>query len=90
MNMIYVGVGLMVFGVVLFGIAQIFKGNTVKADNGSIAIGGDSGAPIINTHINQKAAEKHSGGHGLTYVAVVVELTGIGVTIWHALHLAAK
>lgn len=90
MNMLYVGVGLMVLGVVLFVIAQIFKGNIVKSDNGSIAIGRDNSGPIVNTHINQNAAERHSGGHGLTYVAIIVELAGIGVTIWHALHLAAK
>ena len=59
------------------------------ASNGSVAVGGDNSGPIVN--INRSLPQSgHSGGHSLTIVAALVEVVGIGVTIWHAYHLMAK
>ena len=84
------GIGLMVVGTALGGFAfQRRKRVTVQASNG-IAIGGDvEGSLVVNQSPASPAPAKH-GGHGLTIIAIVVEIVGIVVTLWHAYHLAAS
>lgn len=84
----YVGLGLMVVGVLLFAVGRRKRSGAVSS-SGSVSVGGNNSGSIIN--INQPSAPpSHSGGHGLTIMAMIVELVGIGVTLWHAYHLAAK
>ncbi len=78
----------MVVGVLLFAVGRR-KQSSAVASNGSVAVGGNNSGSIVN--INQPSAPpSHSGGHGLTIAAIIVELVGIGVTLWHAYHLTAK
>jgi hypothetical protein len=78
----------MVVGVLLFAAGRRKRSSAV-ASNGSVAVGGNNSGSIIN--VNQPSAPpSHSGSHGLTIAAIVVELFGIGVTLWHAYHLAGK
>jgi len=87
------GIGLIVAGIVifLFGRFRTDK-TTVSASHGSVAIGGKSTGNIKNINIGQQPAARAGGhgGHTVTIIAILVELVGIGVTIWHAMHLAAK
>jgi hypothetical protein len=85
---IYVGLGLMVVGILLFAVGRRKRSSTVSS-NGSVSVGGNNSGSIVN--INQPSAPpNHSNGHGLTIMAMIVELVGIGVTLWHAYHMAAK
>ena len=85
----YVGIGLMAVGGVLFFAVGRRKQSSAVASNGSVAVGGNNSGPIVN--INQPSAPpSHSGGHGLTIAAIIVELAGIAVTFWHAYHLAVQ
>jgi hypothetical protein len=61
----------------------------VEASSGSVAVGGKNTGSIKNTNIGAPPAAVH-GSHGLTKLAIGVELVGIAVTLWHAWHLAAK
>lgn len=91
MYMYIAGIGLIVLGIVLFLIGRrLSRRNTVSADRGSIAIGGSAYGPITN--LNTGTGREHSGSapHWITIVAIVVEIAGIAVTIWHALHLAVR
>jgi hypothetical protein len=82
------GLGLIVMGLLLFVIGRRNRNGTI-ASHGSVAIGRDNSGPILN--INQLAPQSgHSGGHAITILAILVELIGIGVTLWHAYHLVAK
>lgn len=90
MNELYIGIGLIVLGFLLFLFIFLSRKPSVSADGGSTAMGGSNSGIVLNTNINQPKEEKHSGGHGLTIVAIIVEIVGIGVTLWHAFHLAAK
>lgn len=84
---IYVGLGLMVVGVLLFSVGRRKRSSAVSSE-GSVAVGGNNSGSIVNiNHIS--APPSHSGGHGLTIAAIIVELVGIGVTLWHAYHMAA-
>lgn len=84
----FVGLGLMVVGVLLFAAGRRKRSSAV-ASNGSVAVGGNNSGSIVN--INQPSATpSRSGGHGMTTAAIIVELIGIGVTLWHAYHLVAK
>ena len=89
--MYIVGIGLIALGIVLFLIGRRpSRRSTVSTDRGSIAIGGSAYGPITN--LNTGAGREHSGSahHRITILAIVVEIAGIAVTIWHALHLAAR
>lgn len=90
MDSIYFGIGLIVLGLVIFFVGR-FGGNrsSAQASNGSVAIGRDNSGPVANINIGE-AEKKGHGGHGITAVAIIVELLGIGVTLWHAFHLSAK
>lgn len=88
---IAVGVVLIVIGLAFF-IAVIVRSKkvSVSAIQGSMAVGGNNSGVMQN--VNQGSAPPlltKSHGHGLTLLAIVVEVVGIGVTVWHALHLAA-
>lgn len=91
MNEYLIGIGLMIAGAVLFlfGRAQS-KRTLVSASSGSVAIGGNNSGTITNTNVSQTNKVHNVGEHGITVLAIVVELTGIAVTIWHAMHLGAK
>jgi len=83
------GIGLMIAGAVLFFLGRgKSKRVSVHASGGSVAVGGDNIGPITN--INQTHKERRAEGHGITVLAIVVELVGIAVIIWHTMHLAAK
>jgi hypothetical protein len=85
-----VGLGLMVAGAVLFLVGKLrTKRATVHASKGSVAVGGDNAGQITNVNVGSHN-KKSAGESGLTLTAIVVEIIGIIVTIWHALHLAAK
>jgi len=88
---LYMGLGLMVLGVALFLVGRRPGSRSVRveASGGSIAVGGSNKGSITNVNLGAPPPASH-GTHWLTWVAIVVELVGIGVTIWHALHLAAK
>ncbi|HPH06817.1 MAG TPA: hypothetical protein PL131_13180 [Methylotenera sp.] len=82
----------MVVGIILiaFGIKRNKKVN-VSASNGSIAVGGNNSGVMLNVGNNATPSNQSpSHGHGLTILGIIVELAAIGVTVWHALHLAAK
>ena len=87
---LYVGLALMAVGIVLFLVGRS-KSNSIRveANGGSIAVGGKNTGSITNTNIGAPPATAH-GSHGLSKVAIGVELVGIAVTLWHAWHLAAK
>jgi hypothetical protein len=76
---------------ILSGIKRNKKIN-VTASNGSMAVGGDNSGVMINTATNNASSlpDYKAHGHGITILGIVVELIAIGVTVWHALHLAAK
>lgn len=87
---LYVGLALMALGVVLFFIDRS-KSKTVRveASGGSVAVGGKNTGSITNLNVGMPPPEAHNS-HSLTYLAIVVEIVGIAVTIWHAWHMAAK
>lgn len=82
---LWIGISLIVLGGVLLAVARL-NDRRVSASQGSVAIGGDNRGTITNVNIGEK--QPPSRGHALTYVAIAVELIGIGVTLWHAYHLA--
>lgn len=88
---LYVGLALMVLGVLLFLVSRNAgsRSNRVDASGGSVAVGGDNKGSITNVNLGAPPSTQH-GTHWLTWVAIAVELIGICVTIWHAFHLAAK
>jgi len=82
------GVCLMVAGLVLFLVGRgRSKRKSVGASAGSVAIGGANNAAITNVNVG---ANKDHSGHGLTILSVIVEVIGIIVVLWHAIHLTAK
>lgn len=83
---IWVGIGLMVIGVLLFGAGRRKRSSAV-ASNGSVAVGGDNSGSIVNVN-RPSAPPAHSDGHGLAITGIIVELIGIGVVLWH-IHLVA-
>lgn len=88
---LYVGLALMVFGAALF-LASRGAGSKkvrVEASGGSVAVGGSNKGSITNVNVGAPSPAPHDT-HWLTWVAILVELVGIGVTLWHAWHLAAK
>ena len=87
---LYVGLGLMALGIVLFVVSRSrSKTVRVEASGGSVAVGGKNRGSITNLNVGAPRAASHAS-HSLTYVAIGVELVGIAVTIWHAWHMAAK
>jgi hypothetical protein len=92
MEGIIFGILFMMVGIFLiaFGIKRNKKIN-VSASNGSMAVGGDNSGVMLNIGNNSTPSNQSPAhGHGLTILGIIVELAAIGVTVWHALHLAAK
>ena len=86
-----IGGALMIAGIAIYlGGKMRHRNTSVRASNNSIAVGGKNTGTITNTVTGHNPAPAHGGGHSVTIVAILVELVGIGVTIWHAMHLAAK
>jgi hypothetical protein len=89
--MYMIGIGLILLGIVLFLIGRRpSRRNTVSADRGSIAIGGSAYGPVTNLNAGTDKEHSASSGHRITILAIFVEIAGIAVTVWHALHLAAR
>jgi hypothetical protein len=81
------GFGLMLVGLVMFIAGRALgKRRSVNASGGSVAVGGSNSGPITNANVG--ATHKHNSA--LTVTSIVVELLGIAVVIWHAVHLAAR
>ncbi len=82
------GLGLVAIGVVLHLVGRgLSKGRAVSASHGSIAIGGNSSGPIVNT--NTEANRGEGLGHNWIHIiAIITEVAGITVTVWHASHSA--
>jgi len=91
MNLLVIGVVFICLGLVLLFINRTKrkrpKRSTVSASHGSVAVGGDSSAPIINT---STVSSSEPEGHWLTVIAIIVELAGIAAVIWHATHLGGR
>lgn len=84
-----IGIGLVVAGALIFLWGRLrSKLVSVRASSGSVAVGGNSTAPITN--VNVDSHKDQGSGHTITVVAIVVEIIGIAVVIWHAIHLATK
>lgn len=89
MSSYVVGIGLMVAGAALFLLGRLrSKRATVHASKGSVAVGGDNTGQITN--VNVSGHKEGIGEHALTLVSILVEIIGIIVVIWHAMHLATK
>ena len=93
MNILVLGVTLMVIGVVIL-IASLVRNKKVNvaANNNSVAVGGNNSGVVLNINRSEgiPAKKEHEHSHGITILGIAVELVGIGVTIWHAMHLAGK
>lgn len=87
---IYVGLGLIIAGALIFLLGRgRSKRTDVRASHGSVAVGGNNAGQINNINVGQ-SSQAHGGGHAITILAAIVELVGIAVTVWHAMHSAAK
>jgi hypothetical protein len=90
MSSLFLGIGLMIVGIVLIVVGRPGgTKSTVSASGGSVAVGRDSIGPITNVSI-AASSPKPSGHHIVTTIGIIVELVGIAVTIWHAIHLSAR
>jgi hypothetical protein len=84
-----IGISLMVAGAVLFVVGRLrSKRVTVHASKGSVAVGRDNVGQITN--VNVGGHKQGRGEHALTLVSIFVEVVGIIVVFWHAMHLATK
>ena len=92
MNALYLGISLIVAGgILLFLGLRRSRRPSVSASHGSVAAGGNVSGSITNTNTNlNRGAAEQAPAHTLTVVAIFVEIAGICVTIWHALHMARK
>ena len=87
MTLLLLGIGLMIAGGVLFALG---RRPVVKASSGSVAVGGNSSAPITNVNVGSHNKNAAHGSHAITVVAIFVEIIGIAVVIWHAWHLTGR
>lgn len=88
-----IGIGLFVAGLILHVLVSVRKRrSTVNANDHSVAVGGSNFGNINNVNSATSKSDSPGGGHhsALTLVAIVVELSGIAVTLWHAAHLAHR
>lgn len=91
MNGMILGLILIIAGLVLLTFSLIRnKKVNVAANNSSMAVGGSNSGVMLNVNKSSAAPEPKKHGHGLTVLAMLVELVGIAVTLWHAMHLAGK
>ncbi len=84
------GIALMILGVAIFIFGKMYSRKSVIAQNGSVAVGGNNFGNINNFNLHAKAEKGSHSSHAVAAIAIVVELAGIGVTIWHAMHMAGK
>lgn len=83
------GIAIIVIGTVLLVVSLVRRKRVTVQAHGGIAIGGNvENSTVISQPRSSEPSAKH-GGHGLTIVAIVVELVGIAVTLWHASHMAS-
>lgn len=87
MNGLIIGAVLMLVGGLLFIAAKRTKKVNISATNGSQAVGGNNSGIMLNMG-SQPAPPQEPHSHWLTVVSIIVELIGMGVVVWHALHLA--
>lgn len=89
MHGLYIGIALMVVGIVLIFCGRKGSKNTsVTASGGSVAVGGSNRGRISNVNVSSQQTQ-HEGGHAVNVIGIVVEIIGIAVVIWHAIHLAS-
>jgi hypothetical protein len=90
MSIYFVGGGLVILGALLLLIGRHrSRRSSVSASRGSIAIGGSSYGPVTN--VNAAPDKGHGiGEHWITILAIITELAGIAVIIWHSFHVVAK
>jgi hypothetical protein len=90
MNSLVFGLGLIALGfVVLLAGRRRSKRVSVRADRGSVAVGGKSTAPITNINTGQE----ERGGlseHWLTIVVIIVEIIGIVLAVSHLVEQAHR
>jgi hypothetical protein len=87
---LFCGIALMLIGAALYAVGRgSARRSNVHANDGSVAIGGDNSGPISNTKVGGPRPE-NAGHNSLTTLSIAVEVIGIAVTVWHAIHLAAK
>lgn len=89
---LYLGIALMVLGVVLLFIGRPPKSKSksihVQASGGSVAVGGVNKGSIANVNLGSPSPAPH-GHKWLTVLAIVVEVIGMAVVLWHAWHMAS-
>lgn len=89
---LYLGIALMVLGVVLLFVGRPSKSKSkslhVQASGGSVAVGGANKGNITSVNLGSPPPAPH-GHHWLTWLAIGVELIGIAVVLWHAWHMAS-
>jgi hypothetical protein len=90
MSSYWPGIALMALGVIIFLFGKRSSRTSVQASYGSVAVGGNNNGTIQNVNTVHGVTGHAAGGHGITWVAIGVELIGIAVTIWHAWHLAHR
>jgi hypothetical protein len=87
---IVIGLTLIALGLILILLGRARTKGSVHASNGSVAVGGDNTGPIVNTNVHAPRSTSKTGVHWITAAGIIVELVGIGVTMWHALHLVGR
>lgn len=82
-----VDIALIVLGfvLILWGRSRS-KTSTIKTNTGTVSIGRDNTGSVVNTTTIHAPDKSH--GQFLMTVGTIVEIFGIAVTIWHAVHLA--
>jgi nitrate/nitrite transporter NarK len=80
----HLGVALVffVFGIILI-VLGLQRGNrrNIRADHGSISVGGSNSGSIVNASNNsQRSSGSHI--HWLTVVGIIVELAAIATVLW--------
>jgi hypothetical protein len=90
MSIYFVGGGLVILGALLLLIGRHrSRRSSVSASRGSIAIGGNTYGSVSN--VNTAPDKGHGiGEHWITIVAIITELAGIAVIIWHTSHMVSK
>jgi hypothetical protein len=82
------GVAIMIAGALLIILGRLLpKRPSVHASKGSVAVGGQNIGSITNINSDSK---RGVGDHSITIIAILVEIVGIAVMIWHVIHLSRK
>jgi hypothetical protein len=64
----------------------------VGRDDRSVHIGGQNTGLVNTGNINVGTPNGHEPKHShtITFIAIAIEVVGIGVTLWHAYHMMHK